>query len=253
MIRSQLPQGEADGSRRAAAQEGPGRSHPHPRPTGDAIRHGVIEGPAKQGLDRANWTPEELADHLKKTHGITTSRSAMHRFCSKIGIRPYRPTDRPLLARRPGQAGPGAGGPGPPKKGAAGELVLLSPDETRFQMVPTLAATLGVKGHRPVVGTRDCKDVLYVFGVLNLITGAIHSSLSSTDAPRSRPKDTPSVGTCMSTFVPAQKTFGVSSSGLTRSICRVSSPGQTGFLPEWQKGTRQIERVGPLVQDQPLS
>lgn len=43
-------------------------------------------------------------------------------------------------------------------------------------MVPTLAATLGVKGHRPVVGTRDCKDVLYVFGVLNLVTGAVHAN-----------------------------------------------------------------------------
>jgi transposase len=43
-------------------------------------------------------------------------------------------------------------------------------------MVPTLAATLGVKGHRPVVGTRDCKDVLYVFAVLNLLCGAVHSN-----------------------------------------------------------------------------
>jgi hypothetical protein len=54
--------------------------------------------------------------------------------------------------------------------------VLLSQDEARFQMVPTLAATLGVKGHRPVVGTRDCKDVLYVFGVLNLVSGALHTN-----------------------------------------------------------------------------
>jgi transposase len=43
-------------------------------------------------------------------------------------------------------------------------------------MVPTLQATLGVKGHRPVVGTRDCKDVLYVLGVLNLLTGAVHAN-----------------------------------------------------------------------------
>ena len=43
-------------------------------------------------------------------------------------------------------------------------------------MVPTLTATLGVKGHRPVVGTRDCKDVLYVFAVLNLWSGAVHSN-----------------------------------------------------------------------------
>lgn len=39
-------------------------------------------------------------------------------------------------------------------------------------MVPTL----GVKGHRPIVGTRDCKDVLYVFGVLNLLSGAVHAN-----------------------------------------------------------------------------
>src|SRR5947199_5998659 len=43
-------------------------------------------------------------------------------------------------------------------------------------MVPTLAATLGVKGHRPTVGTRDCKDLLYVFAVVNLISAAIHSN-----------------------------------------------------------------------------
>ena len=43
-------------------------------------------------------------------------------------------------------------------------------------MVPTLTATLGVKGHRPVIGTRDCKDVLYVFAVLNLVSGAVHAN-----------------------------------------------------------------------------
>ena len=42
--------------------------------------------------------------------------------------------------------------------------------------MPTLAATRGVKGHRPVVGTRDCKDVLYVFAVLNLLSGAVHAN-----------------------------------------------------------------------------
>jgi hypothetical protein len=54
--------------------------------------------------------------------------------------------------------------------------VLLSQDEARFQMVPTLQATLGVKGHRPVVGTRDCKDVLYVFAVMNLVSGLLHTN-----------------------------------------------------------------------------
>jgi hypothetical protein len=57
-------------------------------------------------------------------------------------------------------------------------------------MVPTLAATLGVKGHRPVVGTRDCKDVLYVFAVLNLISGAVHSNtLESLQAQNRKSKD----------------------------------------------------------------
>ena len=54
--------------------------------------------------------------------------------------------------------------------------MLLSQDEARFQMVPTLQTTLGVKGHRPVVGTRDCKDVLYVFAVMNLIAGTLHTN-----------------------------------------------------------------------------
>jgi transposase len=66
----------------------------------------------------------------------------------------------------------------------------LSQDEARFQMVPTLAASLGVKGHRPVVGTRDCKDVLYVFGVLNLLTGAVHANtLESLQAANRKSED----------------------------------------------------------------
>jgi len=55
-------------------------------------------------------------------------------------------------------------------------LVLLSQDEARFPMVPTLGPTLGVKGHRPAVGTRDCKDLLYVLAVVNVVTGALHAN-----------------------------------------------------------------------------
>jgi transposase len=65
-----------------------------PQTLADQVRQWVIDGPTKQGLDRANWTHEELADHLHKTKGIQTSRSAVQRFCSKIGIRLYRPTYR---------------------------------------------------------------------------------------------------------------------------------------------------------------
>lgn len=60
----------------------------------EEIRRWVIEGPARQGLDRANWTHAELAEHLSRTHGIRASRSAMQRFCRKLGIRVYRPTYR---------------------------------------------------------------------------------------------------------------------------------------------------------------
>lgn len=49
-------------------------------------------------------------------------------------------------------------------------------------MVPTLTATLGVKGHRPVVGTWDCKHLLYAFAVVNLVTAAVHANLL--DSPR---------------------------------------------------------------------
>jgi transposase len=55
-------------------------------------------------------------------------------------------------------------------------------------MAPTLQATLGVKGHRPVVGTWDCKDLLYVFCVVNLISGELHSN--TLESPKDARKQT---------------------------------------------------------------
>jgi transposase len=75
-------------------KKAPGRPGRIPKALADAVRRWVIDGPAKQGLDRANWTHEELADHLLKTKGIKTSRSAVQRFCANIDIRLYRPTYR---------------------------------------------------------------------------------------------------------------------------------------------------------------
>ena len=140
------------------------------------IRGWVIDGPAGQGLDRANWTHAELADHLRKTHGITASRSAMQRFCRSHGIRLYRPTYRLLRGDPVKQAEAKVELAELRGKAEAGELVLLSQDEARFPMVPTLTATLGVKGYRPTAGTRDCKDLLYVFGVVNVVTAALHGN-----------------------------------------------------------------------------
>jgi len=146
------------------------------------IRRWVIAGPAAQGLDRANWTHAELADHLFKAHGIRASRSAMQRFCRRHGIRPYRPTYRHLRGDPVKQAEAVEELAELRALAEAGELVLLSQDEARFPMVPTLTATLGVKGHRPTVGTRDCKDLLYVFAVINGITAAMHANLVESPA-----------------------------------------------------------------------
>ena len=77
-------------------KKAPGKPGHIPASLADDLRRWVIDGPAKQGLDRANWTHEELADHLRKARGIPTSRSAVQRFCTKIGIRLYRPTYRYL-------------------------------------------------------------------------------------------------------------------------------------------------------------
>jgi transposase len=153
-------------------------------PTGMAheIRRWVIEGPAEQGLDRANWTHAELADHLRKTHGLTASRSAMQRFCRQHGIRPYRPTYRHLRGDPVKQAEASEELADLRTQAEAGELVLLSQDEARFPMVPTLRATLGVKGQRPTAGTRDCKDLLYVFAVINVVTAALHTNLLESPA-----------------------------------------------------------------------
>ena len=140
------------------------------------IRRWVIEGPTSQGLDRANWTHAELADHLRKTHGVRASRSAMQRFCRRNGIRPYRPTYRFLRGDPEKQAEAREQLADLRARAEAGELVLLSQDEARFPMVPTLTATLGVKGFRPEVGTRDCKDLFYVFAVVNVVTAALHTT-----------------------------------------------------------------------------
>ena len=86
----------ADGLGGLQPKQAKGQPGKIPPALADEVRRWVIDGPAKQGLDRANWTHEELADHLLKTKGIKTSRSAVQRFCAKIDIRLYRPTYRHL-------------------------------------------------------------------------------------------------------------------------------------------------------------
>lgn len=67
-------------------------------------------------------------------------------------------------------------------------MVRLSQDEARFPMVPTLPATLGVKGRRPVVGAWNNKGILYVLAVVNLVTAAVHAN--TLECPRDAKRKT---------------------------------------------------------------
>jgi hypothetical protein len=49
-------------------------------------------------------------------------------------------------------------------------------------MVPTLTATLGVKGHRPTVGTWGNKPLAYVLAVVHLASAARHANV--VDSPK---------------------------------------------------------------------
>jgi hypothetical protein len=53
----------------------------------------------------------------------------------------------------------------------------LSQDEARFPLVPTLCTTLGIKGHRPLVGTWDNKDLVYCFATVNVVHGQLTTRL----------------------------------------------------------------------------
>jgi hypothetical protein len=63
---------------------------------------------------------------------------------------------------------------------------LLSQDEARFPLVPTLHTTLGVKGQRPVVGTWDNKDLVYSFAALHVVTGHLTTRLVESSATTKR-------------------------------------------------------------------
>jgi len=165
-----------------------GRTPAIPATLAGEVRRWVIEGPAQQGLDRAGWTYAELADHLLKRQGIRASRSATQRFCKKLGVRLYRPTYRYLRGDPAKQQQARQDIAALAQRAEAGEVVLLSQDEGRFPMVPTLGPTLGVKGHRPMAPTRDCKDLLYVFAVVNLVSAAIHSN--TLESPKDAKKQT---------------------------------------------------------------
>lgn len=76
----------------------PGRAAKIPESLAPEILGWVRQGPAGCGLDRANWTYEELAIHLYQVKGLTVSTTTMRTFCQRHGVRPYRPTYQYLKA-----------------------------------------------------------------------------------------------------------------------------------------------------------
>jgi transposase len=74
----------------------PGQVRRIPEPLAPMIQGWVKDGPQSCGLDRANWTYEELATYLYRTTGMAAQRTAMRVFCQRHDIRPYRPTYRYL-------------------------------------------------------------------------------------------------------------------------------------------------------------
>jgi transposase len=77
-------------------QWAPGKPGRIPETLASSIQGWVKGGPQGCGLDRANWTYEELAVYLYQATGIEVQRTAMRDFCQRHGIRPYRPTYRYL-------------------------------------------------------------------------------------------------------------------------------------------------------------
>ena len=73
-------------------QWAPGQPGRIPETLAPTIQEWVKAGPEGCGLDRANWTYEELATYVYQATGIEVKRTAMRDFCQRHSLRPYRPT-----------------------------------------------------------------------------------------------------------------------------------------------------------------
>lgn len=54
--------------------------------------------------------------------------------------------------------------------------------------MPTLRTTLGIKGHRPVVGHLDCQAYLYLCGALHRVSGRVTTGLVQRPTQSKRPR-----------------------------------------------------------------
>jgi transposase len=95
-VLSWLKQYQAHGFAGLQIQWAPGRPRRIPEDLAPTIQDWIKGRPQSCGLNRANWTYEELAVYLYQQTGIEVQRSAMQEFCHRHDIRPYRPTYRYL-------------------------------------------------------------------------------------------------------------------------------------------------------------
>lgn len=95
-LRKWLERYRAQGVQGLQGRRAPGNPPRLPASLASTILKWVKSGPQGCGLNRANWTYEELAAHVYRTTGITIKRTAMREFCQRLQIRPYRPTYRYL-------------------------------------------------------------------------------------------------------------------------------------------------------------
>jgi transposase len=95
-IKKWLDQYRAGGVAGLQVRRAPGKPHRIPQALAPTIINWVKGGPLGCGLNRANWTYEELAGQEYCTTGIVIKRTAMRDFCQRHEIRPYRPTYRYL-------------------------------------------------------------------------------------------------------------------------------------------------------------
>jgi transposase len=105
-VKKWVEQYRAPGVEGLKVQRAPGKLRRIPETLAARIGDWVKAGPQGCGLNRANWTYEELAVQLYRTTGSALKRTALRDFCLRHAIRPYRPTYRSRRGdpQRPGEA-----------------------------------------------------------------------------------------------------------------------------------------------------
>ena len=147
-VRLWLAQYQKHGLEGLSIHWAPGRPSRIPETLAPTIQGWVQEGPQGCGLDRANWTYEELATHLYRTTGIEVKRTAMRVFCQRHDMRPYRPTYR-YLRGNPEKQQVAQEELAALKKSPGGRVCLVEPRRSTFPLSPDAPCYPGGQGLPP--------------------------------------------------------------------------------------------------------